>query len=143
MDVFLVRCGHAIHMQCVLDAGKQVLLSEQQLVDCSWDFGENSACDGGMYDAAMDYIITKAGGAVTEASYEYLGADGFCKTNLSADAVAFKVISFRKWQIRDDLVASSRLATAFDGMVHLIIASAIRCELYTADDISSFNQICF
>ena len=44
-----------------------------------------------MYDAAMDYVITKADGAVTEASYEYLGADGFCKSDPSADAVAFKV----------------------------------------------------
>ena len=68
------------------------MLSEQQLVDCSWDFGENSACDGGMYDSAMDYVITKAGGAVTDASYEYLGADGFCKATTSSDgAVPFKV----------------------------------------------------
>lgn len=75
-------------------AGKQVLLSEQQLVDCSWGFGENSACDGGMYDSALDYIVTKAGGAVTEASYEYLGADGFCRATrdlTDSEPVAFKV----------------------------------------------------
>lgn len=77
-----------------------MLLSEQQLVDCSWDFGENSACDGGMYDSALDYIVTKAGGAVTEASYEYLGADGFCKADASEapSAVTFKVCLHHLYQ---------------------------------------------
>ncbi|KAK9844357.1 hypothetical protein WJX74_001261 [Apatococcus lobatus] len=110
----------AMQSALFMSTGKQVLLSEQQLVDCSWGFGENSACDGGMYDSAMDYIVTKAGGAVTEASYEYLGADGFCKATVSADAepVAFKGYSFVPGYddaaLKEALYTRGPLATSID-----------------------------
>lgn len=48
------------------------------MMDCSWSYGLNKACDGGDYDAAMDYL-KQAGGVVGENAYEYLGADGFCR----------------------------------------------------------------
>jgi len=59
-------------------AGKKALFSEQQMMDCSWGQGLNQACDGGDYDAAMDYLKL-AGGPIEEKQYEYLGADGFCR----------------------------------------------------------------
>ena len=59
-------------------AGKKVLFSEQQLMDCSWGHGLNKACDGGDYDAAMNYL-KELGGIIDEERYEYLGADGFCR----------------------------------------------------------------
>ena len=46
-------------------------------MDCSWDYGLNQACDGGDYDAALDYLID-AGGAALDQDYEYLGQDGWC-----------------------------------------------------------------
>lgn len=68
------------------DPGKRKLFSEQQMMDCSWGYGLNKACDGGDYDAAMDYLKL-AGGPMGEQEYEYLGADGFCKDqNYSATA---------------------------------------------------------
>ncbi|RWS08299.1 hypothetical protein B4U79_09624 [Dinothrombium tinctorium] len=57
--------------------GQLVSLSEQQLIDCSWNEGDNG-CDGGEDFRAYDYIM-KVGGIATEEDYGYyLGQDGKC-----------------------------------------------------------------
>ena len=53
-------------------------------MDCSWDYEGNSACDGGEYNGALDYLID-AGGAVTDQEYEYLGQDGWCTDRNHSD----------------------------------------------------------
>lgn len=65
--------------------GKAVHFSEQQVMDCSWDYEGNSACDGGEYSGALDYLID-AGGAVMDQEYEYLGQDGWCTDKNHSDA---------------------------------------------------------
>lgn len=72
--------------------GQPASFSEQQLMDCSWGHGLNHACDGGDQDEAVQYIV-EAGGIAPEASYEYMGQDGFCRDkNVSTDQLAkFKV----------------------------------------------------
>lgn len=74
-------------------AGKHKLFSEQQLMDCSWGYGLNKACDGGDYDAAFDYLKL-AGGPIGEAEYEYLGADGFCRDQNHSNLVTSGAASF-------------------------------------------------
>ncbi|XP_015757752.1 PREDICTED: digestive cysteine proteinase 1-like [Acropora digitifera] len=60
-----------------IKTGTLLNLSEQELIDCSWGFG-NRGCKGGYPHRAMQWVI-KHGGLATEKSYgRYLAQEGLC-----------------------------------------------------------------
>jgi len=60
--------------------GRLVRLSEQQLVDCSWDQG-NNGCSGGEDFRVYKYIMAAGGISLDEEYGHYLGVDGKCHAN--------------------------------------------------------------
>ncbi|KAL3315274.1 hypothetical protein Ciccas_006092 [Cichlidogyrus casuarinus] len=73
--------------------GKLVSLSEQQLVDCSYDY-QNHGCNGGNMWKAFKYLRDK-GGADSEDSYPYIGTDKrSCQFNPKAVAAT---VTGSKW----------------------------------------------
>lgn len=61
-------------------------VSQQNLLDCSWRFG-NNACDGGLDWEGFEWMIQNNTGAIaTASSYgPYLNQEGFCHFDTSAD----------------------------------------------------------
>lgn len=98
-----------------LTKGKLVSLSEQNLVDCSGDEG-NQGCNGGLMDDAFQYIIDKKG-LDSEKSYPYTAEDGKCRfksANIAASITGFKDVSSGDEDALKTAVAQQPVSVAID-----------------------------
>ncbi len=56
--------------------GEMASFSDQQLLDCSWAYG-NAGCQGGLVEQALTYVSEHGGVALNE-DYQYLGQNAVC-----------------------------------------------------------------
>ena len=88
----------AVEGQHFKKKGQEESLSEQQLIDCSWSYG-NAGCNGGHMAYSFRYIMDNEG-ICTESSYPYLGYVSSCRSILpistNYDCVLYVGILFAK-----------------------------------------------
>jgi cathepsin L len=104
---------------------KLISLSEQNLVDCSQDQG-NQGCDGGLMDQAFTYIKEK--GIELEKEYPYTAEDGTCKYKPSKKAA--EDTGFVDITTGDEMALATAIATV--GPISVAIdASQDSFQLYS------------
>lgn len=119
------RCGScwsfsttgSIESHLSIYKNETVLLSEQELVDCSWMYA-NMGCSGGMVDRAYRYI--KRFGLVPENDYPYDAKNHMCKLNVIQKSQKYYVTGwvdvqpFNETRLTETLYHKGPIAVAID-----------------------------
>jgi len=114
----------SIESAYALKTGKYISLSEQQLVDCSGDYG-NQGCNGGLMDNAFRYIMDY--GLEREDDYPYEAYDDECRYDRSK--VAVKISNYQDIPQYDEKALTEKIADV--GPISVAIdASQFSFQLY-------------
>nr|VZI48876.1 unnamed protein product [Spirometra erinaceieuropaei] len=109
-------CG-AIEGAIQIKTGILRSLSEQQLVDCSWEDG-NQGCNGGLMPLAFQYV--QRNGIEADVTYKYTGRDGACRYR--RDLIVANVTGYSELPEGDE--ASLQRAVATIGPISVGIDAA-------------------
>jgi cathepsin L len=98
-------------------------LSEQELVDCAGSFG-NQGCNGGLMSSSFDYLLAKAGKAITTtAAYPYTARDGRCAA--AGKPAGATIASYKT--INRDTAENNLLSALASGPVSVAIEADQMC----------------
>ncbi|CAF0802000.1 unnamed protein product [Adineta ricciae] len=110
--------------------GSSIRLSEQDLVDCSWGFG-NNGCDGGEDFRAYQFIM-KHGGIAYEDSYgPYLQEDSFCHHDIATKGA--KILGYVN--VTAESEEALKIAIAKKGPVSVAIDAAHKSFVFYASGV--------
>ncbi|VDN07214.1 unnamed protein product [Thelazia callipaeda] len=106
----------ALEAQHFMKTGVLIQLSEQNLMDCSYEYG-NEGCDGGLAIFAYDYVQNN-NGIDTEDKYPYEGIDGQCRYNVEnrgTTCLTSAVLTrYNEVQLQADIVDKGPIAVSID-----------------------------
>jgi hypothetical protein len=107
----------AIEGAYFLKYGSLKVMAEQELMDCSWNFG-NNACDGGEDYRAYDWILQNGGMSFKENYGPYLMQDGFCQASMKSPDVVLSsyvnVTEFDENALMDALASQGPISISID-----------------------------
>jgi len=109
---------------------KLTSFSEQQMIDCSSDYG-NQGCEGGLMTAAFQY--THDHGIQPESTYEFTGEDGTCSQN--SQRVAFRNTGYE--EVTANSTSDLKAAVARQPVSVGIEASSMTVQLFKSGVITS------
>eukprot|EP00127_Corallochytrium_limacisporum_P001012 Clim_evm11s34 gene=Clim_evmTU11s34 len=115
--------------------GKIAKLSEQQLIDCSWDFG-NNGCNGGDEALAWEYV-NATGGQTDSDDYGYFMATGMCKKDVKPVASLSGVMRIE--QENEEMMLN---AVAYGGPLKVAYLAAKQSMIYYSSGVYD-DPLCY